>query len=175
MSIYDHWEKALRGTEIVRSRVQGLLTFADTHVPYIFLAESDVNQGDTVVRKGKVVVQKPSIILPPNMPQLEGFEWEDPQPQDEFLRFLLLRGVSVPSLHYNNKTHSIDIHEGQLSEALRYYEDFLQRQEDVHTGLIVGPEDCWQFSVLIFICSQVARNAETDIRRLLEEYRKRQS
>jgi hypothetical protein len=49
----------------------------------------------------------------------------------------------------------------------------LERREDVHSGLIVGPEDCWQFSVLIFICTQVARSLNSDIKRLLEDFRKR--
>ena len=173
MSVHDIWEKALRETEIIRSRVQGLFTFSDTQVPYIFLAESAMNQGDTLVRKGRVTVQKPSIILPPNFPQLEGFEFEESRPHDDVIRFLLLRGINIPSMKYDNKTNSLDIHEGKLSEALKYYNEILQSQEDVHTGLVIGPEDCWQFSILIFICSQVAKNAEVDIRRLLEDYKKK--
>jgi len=173
MNIYDSWEKALKETEIIRSRVRALLTFADTQVPYVLLSESTVNEGDTVVRKGSVLVQKPSIILPPNVPQFEGFEFEQDSSREDVTRFLLLRGVMMPSLRYNNKTNSLDIHEGKLSEAITYYSDLLQGQEDVHTGLIIGPEDCWQFSLLIFICSQVARNADNDIKKLLEEYKKK--
>lgn len=173
MNIYESWEKALRETEVIRSRVQALLTFADTQVPYIFLSESTANEDDTVVRKGGILFQKPSIILPPNVPQFEGFEFEQDNLQEEVTRFLLLRGVMLPSLRYNNKTNSLDIHEGKLSEVMTYYNDLLQKQEDVHTGLIVGPDDCWQFSLLIFIGGQVIKNADNDIRKLLEEYKKK--
>jgi hypothetical protein len=172
MDFYDSWTKALQSTEIIRSRVQGLMTFKDTNVPYILLSESSINEGDTVVRTGEVVVEKPAIILPPNIPQFLGFEFEKGQDtgKDSLINFLLIRGVSLPSLKYNNQTYSLDIHEGKLSEAVKYYNDILQRQENVSSGLVVGPEDCWQFSLLLYICTQVARNANTDIRNLLKEF-----
>jgi len=65
MGIHESWEKALKMTEIVRPRVQPLATFEATQIPYIFLAESLVNHGDTVIRKGEITIDKPSIILPP--------------------------------------------------------------------------------------------------------------
>lgn len=175
MDTYEAWEKALKHTEIIRSRVQALATHADTHVPYILLSESTVNMGDTVVRKGEILVDKPSIILPPNIPQFEGFDFEKEGHfhENEVINFLYVRGITVPSLKYNNKTYSLDVREGTLNDAIRYYMDQMQQKEDVHTGLIAGPEDCWQFSALIFICSQVARNAQDDIKKLLDEYKKR--
>ena len=76
MNIQDGWEKALKYTKIIRPRPKDLLTFEATEVPYIFLSESLVNLGDTVVRKGQIMVEKPAIILPSNMPQFEGFDFE---------------------------------------------------------------------------------------------------
>ena len=175
MNLQDSWEKALKHTEIVRPRVQPLHTFEATRLPYVFLAESSVNSGDTVVRKGEVLVEKPSIVLPYNMPQFEGFEFEEKMQmnQDFIMNFFLVRGVSFPSLKYNNKTDSLDVYEGRLSKALEHYTATLQKTEDVHTGLIMGTEDTWQFSVMIFICGQVARQAEGDIKNLFEDYRRR--
>jgi len=154
--------------------VQALMTFSETLVPYIFLAESAVNEGNTVVRKGEILVEKPSLILPPNVPQFEGFGLEqDYGDYNSLINFLLVRGVTLPSLKYNNKTLSLDIYEGRLKDAIGHYLDQLQGQENVHTGLITGPEDCWQFSVLIFICAQIAKNVDSDIKKLLEEHKKR--
>ena len=78
----------------------------------------------------------------------------------------------MPSFRYNNRTDSLEIYEGKLSTAIKYYQDLLQQKEDVHTGLLSGPEDCWQFSVLIFICSQIMRNADVDIKKLLDEHKR---
>ena len=86
MDITDRWEKALKKTEIIRSRVQALSTFEATELPYIFLAESSVNIGDSVVRKGKILVEKPNIIMPENLPFLEGFDFDKVQKLKEFTK-----------------------------------------------------------------------------------------
>lgn len=175
MDIQQLWEKALKNTEIIKSRVQPLLTFETTKLPYIFLSESSVNIGDSVVRKGKVFVEKPSIVLPENIPQFEGFEFDEELDlnEDTVINFLLVRGIRFPSYRYNNRTYSLDIYEGRLSRAMEYFSAQLEKKEDVHTGLIVGPEDCWQFSVLIFIGTMVVKSADKDIKKLLEDFEKR--
>lgn len=175
MDIQERWEKAIEKTRIIRSRVKELSTFNETNLPYIFLAEALVNVGDTVVREGEVVVEKPSIVLPFNAAHFEGFEFDkdfDIQ-EDMVMNFLFVRGVSFPSMKYNNRTSSLNLRNGNIDEALTYYSNMLEQKEDVQCGLIVGPEDCWQFSVLIFICSQVVKSADTDIRRLIDNFRKR--
>lgn len=173
MDIEESWQKALKNTEIIRPRVNLLETFTHTEIPYIFLAESNLNVGDTVIRKGKLIVEKPAIILPGNPPQFNGFEFEDLLSIDanRVVDFLLIRGVRFPSLKYNNQIQTVDIYEGSLKKAIDCYKDKLQRIEDVHTGLMAGPEDCWQFSVLIFIGTVASRSAEQDIRRLFDRYR----
>lgn len=173
MNIQDGWEKALKNTNIIRPRSKDLLTFEATDVPYILLSESLVNLGDTVVRKGHVKVERPAIILPNNLPLFEGFDFEKEfhSGQDMILNFLLVRGVTFPSLKYNNETYSLDVYEGHLEKAIEYYSDKLQRGEDVANGLITGPEESWQFSILIFIATQIMRSADSDIKRLLERYR----
>ena len=175
MDIQDGWEKALKNTKIIRTRAQELQTFSDTNLPYIFLAEALVNAGDTVVRRGEVMIEKPGIILPTNLPQFGGFDFEKEFNfgQDMVINFFLVRGVTFPSMKYDNKTSALDIYDGHIEKAVAYYSDMLLRREDVHSGLIVGPEDCWQFSVLLFICTQVAKSANSDIKRLLEEFRRK--
>lgn len=175
MDIEEYWEKALRETGIIRARIATLSTFQSTHVPYLLLSASSLNVGDTVVRKGEIVVEKPTLILPPNIPQFNGFRFEEDGfgNPDSLINYLLVRGIHLPSLKYQNKTYALDIFEGRLSEAIEHFKNQLQYAENVHTGLITGPEDCWRFSLIIFICSQIVRNAERDIQKLLEEYKKK--
>jgi len=171
VNIQDLWEKAVKKTEIVRPRVTPLHTHDVTHLPYIALSESAVNMGDTVVRRGEVRVEKPSIVLPYNLPQFEGFEFEEQMSlnEDLFKSFLLVRGVQFPAMKYNNQSYSVDVYEGGLSKAIQHHKTVLQQSENVHTGLIAGPEDCWQFSVILFVCSLMARSANGDIKRLLDD------
>jgi len=174
VDIQEQWEKALKKTEILRPSVRPLETYQSTQVPYVFLAESSVNRGDTVVRKGEVTVEKPSIVLPFNMPFFEGFEFEkEMEVSEDFLQsFFLVRGIHFPSFRYNNKTSSLDIYEGSLSEAVKHHRERLEREEDARTGMLCGPEGVWPFSVLLFVCMQAHRAAEGDIRRLFEDYRR---
>lgn len=174
MDFHEAWARALKETEIIRSRVLSLPTYDDVQVPYIFLSPSTLTEGDTVVRRGKILVQRPALMLPPNIPQLEGFNFQKDigETDNSVLSFLLVRGITLPSLKYNNQTYSLDVFEGDVRRAVSYFANQLEREEDVATGLLLGHEDVWQFSVLIFICSQIARNTEADLRRLMEDYRR---
>ncbi len=172
MNIQESWEKALKHTEIVRPRVMPLSATSDTNLSYIFLAKSRLSSKDTVIREGSVVIEKPSLILLPDLPQFEGFDFEEEMGMDEniFTNFLLVRGIKFPSLKFNNKTHSLEVREEKLSKSLKFYLDKFQQTENVETGLITGPADTWQFSILIFICSQVLKNGPSDFRRLIEDF-----
>lgn len=174
MDFQEAWGKALKETEIIRSRILGLATFESTPVPYVILSASSINQGDTVVRSGSVTVDKPALILPPNIPQFEGFSFDELEgSEDALINFLLVRGVTLPSLKYNNQSNQLDVFDGKLPDAIAHYGNRLQREENTSTGLIVAPEDVWQFSLLIFICTQISRNSSSDINRILEDFRKR--
>lgn len=175
MNIMDRWEKALKKTEIIRPRVKPLLTFATTEMPYIFLAESTLNVGDTIVREGKIYAEKPSIIMPENLPHFEGFEFEKDleTTEDTITNLFLVRGIHFPSYKFNNKVQSLDLFEGSLKTAEDKYKGRLQKKEDVHTGLVMGPEDCWQLSVLIFILTMVAKSADRDLRNIIEDMHKK--
>lgn len=176
MHIEEQWDKARRHTEILRMRLQDLATFETTLVPYIFLAESSLNAGDTVVRKGHVLIERPAITLPGFSPQFQGFQFEpDLHVSDEAVAtFLLIRGIQFPSLKYRHQLSMLDLHEGSLQHAIRRFQDQLQRAEDTRTGLVVGLEDAWQFSILLLVGALVIRSAEGDLRRILEAWRKRQ-
>ncbi len=176
MDVQELWDRARRQTEIVRMRLPDLATFESTTVPYVFLAESSLNQGDTVVRQGQVVIQRPSIVLPSFSPQFEGFPFDETLhlSPEALSTFLLMRGIHFPSLRYRHEVSSLDVQERSLQQAITQFADRLQRAEDVHTGLVVGPEDAWQFSVLLLTAALVVRSADGDVRRLLDEWRRRQ-
>jgi hypothetical protein len=176
MDIEQLWEKARDKTEIIRGRVKGLSTFAQTAVPYIFLAESSVNVGNTVVRKGKVLVEKPLIVLPQDMPQFEGFDFEkELEVSQEIVQtFFLMRGIRYPSLKYNNTVYELDVDENSLSASLEKHRKKLEKSEDVNTALVVGPEECWQFSLLFYIATLVGRCARTDIMNMMDYFNGRE-
>ncbi len=172
MDLQSQWERALRETEIIRTRVVPLSSLQATRIPYRCLAESSLNTGDTVVRTGQVVVTKPFIAVPEASPFFEGFSMDEREPVDpDFLiNFLLVRGVSFPSLRYRHERSKLEVREGSLSDAVQHYRRQLEEREDVVCGLLVGPEDLWQWSVLIFVATLIGRSASDDLRRLLGHF-----
>jgi hypothetical protein len=176
MDIQELWDLARRRTEILRLRLQDLSTFEATAVPYIFLAESSLNAGDTVVRKGQVVIERPSIILPRFSPQFEGFEFEQELhlSDDAIATLLLVRGIQFPSLKYRHQVSSLDLFEQSLQKAIDHFTHELVRAEDITTGLVAGPEEVWQFSLLLLVGALVIRSADGDLKRILDAWRKRQ-
>ena len=157
-------------------RLQDLATFDATAMPYIFLAESSLHQGDTVIRRGQVVVQRPAIVLPNLSPQFEGFDFErELHVSDETVAtFLLVRGVQFPSLKYQHQLSSLDVLEQSLDRSIEQCKQQLAMAEDITTGLVIGPEAAWQFSVLLMVGALVIRSAQGDVRRLLDDWRHRQ-
>jgi len=176
MDIQELWDKARKRTEILRMRLQDLSSVDTTTVPYVFLAESALNQGDTVVRRGHVLVERPSIVLPGFSPQFEGFAFDQDWhvSEETIATFLLVRGIQFPSLKYRHETSSLDLFEGNLQRAITHFQDQLSRAEDIKTGLVIGLEEAWQFSILLLVGMLVIRSADGDLRRFVEEWRKRQ-
>ena len=169
MDIEKLWERAKKKTEVVRGRVKGLSSVSLTAVPYVFLAESSVNEGNTVVRKGKVIVEKPLIVLPQDAPQFDGFDFEEELgiSQELVQTFLLMRGIRFTSLKYNNMVFDLEVEEASLSRCVDKHKRQLEREENVTTALVLGPEDCWQLSLLLYVASLAGRCARTDIMKLM--------
>ena len=177
MDLQDVWDRARTQTEIRRMQLHDLATFDASVVPYIFLAESSLHAGDTIVRRGQVVIQRPALILPSFSPQFEGFTGAElglPLSPEMLGTFLLVRGIQFPSLRYRHEHASLDVLEATLQASVDRVTDQLTRAEDIRTGLVIGPEDAWQFSVLLLVGALVVRSAEGDLRRILDKWRKRQ-
>jgi hypothetical protein len=169
MNIEQLWEKAQKKTEVIRGRARGLSTFRSTDVGYIFLGESSVNEGHTVIRSGNVTIEKPMIVLPDNLPQFDGFEFEEDMDMDmdAVQMFFMMRGIRFPSLKYNNTVEDLDLADTGLSRTLEQYKTRLEREENVSTALIIGPEECWQFSILLYMAELVGRCAKRDISNIM--------
>ena len=172
MDIEQLWEKAQKKTEIVRGRVKSLPTFKNTKVPYIFFAESALNEGHTIIRKGEVLVERPMILLPEDLPQFDGFDLEEDMDieQGTLQMFFLMRGIRLPSLKYNNTTYKLDLVEKSLAATVTKYKKKMEKKENVTTALILGPEDCWQFSLFLYMARLVGRCVRNDMINFIDRF-----
>jgi len=177
MDLEKEWEKALNNTKIKRQRLESLNTFKSTDIHYLLLAKSEVDISDSVIRKGKISVDRPLIVLPRSYPQFEGFDFKkDFEVDNDTIRsFLLMRGIRFPSLKYNNELYSLDVTENTLEEAIKKNLQLLERKEDIKTGLIVGPNDCWQLSLLIYVATLITKSADSDIKNIIDRLKEEEN
>ena len=98
-------EEAARHTEILRHPRQHLDTFGITNVYYYIVTEpiykeivNDVSE--TVIREGRVIAERPKIVTPYYLMQLEGFSYDA---RRYFEMLTRMHGPDVPGLFYTYK------------------------------------------------------------------------
>ncbi|MBU1864229.1 MAG: hypothetical protein KKH94_11240 [Candidatus Omnitrophica bacterium] len=175
MSLEELWNEALKGTEIVRLPIKRLLTFGSTRFDYIFLSPSLVNQGDTAVRKGKLDVDRPTLFLPKDAPTFEGFDSDTGGgiKSEQLTSFFYARGVRFPSLQYRNEPYELDVFEGSLAKAEKAFNDEIRRKENLSTGIVIGSDVSWQFSVLLLACHMIDTHIDSDLKALMARIKKK--
>jgi len=164
------WNEAIKKTKIIRTRYAKLNTFNKTILPYVLINRSTINKGMTVIREGKVEVLPAMIHLPDGSPIFDGFNFFDTtEYSDETIKtFLLVRGIKLPSLKYSNDETKLDLSEKTVDEVVKDYQELLARKEDLDTGIILGIPEVWQFSLLIYILSNITKSLNNDIKNIFD-------
>lgn len=163
----DKLHRAIEETNIIRARRNNLFTFGTTVLPYIFTAESSINKGDTLVRKGSISTDKPSIIMPEQgASSFEGFE--STREDERGLNLLFGRAFQVPAMSYKNAHSSLDIVAKPLSQVTDDIFEDMEKSGDSRSALLSGPEDLWHISLLLYAAEMTHRSAGANIREMLE-------
>ncbi|MFC1982169.1 hypothetical protein ACFLV5_00005, partial [Chloroflexota bacterium] len=97
-------EYAARNTEILRPPKQSLSTFGTTNLYYYLVTEPSypelvkgTDAAETVVREGRVITERPKIVTPYYLSQLEGFSGEA---RRYFNTLIRVHGPDTPGLFY---------------------------------------------------------------------------
>ena len=105
MEDLQDWIRAIEQTWIVRYPKQNLATFGITNIAYYVVTEPiyrEIDQGgqEGVVRKGRVLAEKPTIITPTYALNLEGFR---PEAYEYLKQISLNLGPQHPGILYKYK------------------------------------------------------------------------
>ncbi len=199
--IDERIENAVRSTEVFRPPKQSLATFGTTTVRYHLVAEpvyADLDipgkQEETVIREGTVHAERPQVVTPRYLSQLEGFT----ENAGKFLEHAMrVYGADTPGLlyAYRNEMGSTDVVSGAPGEVAARIKERLDREDRRLEAVIKGVDDLWDVSVMKFIFeltnssvrsnvselnsmglldsqSGVPRDARVRIDRMLEEARR---
>ncbi len=172
MKMEDAFRLAQADTKFVKERKNLLYTFGATRLPYICISQDAANADFVNVRAGEVLADKPQIAIPGELFSFEGFE--ELREMFEGEPFVALaRRISMPPSKYVNKAGSAERKPGPMAEAIQRVVNRLENDNDVRTGVISAPERVWPLSVLLYVGSQAARSAQSNVQEHFEHMRLR--
>ena len=154
-------------TRVLRPPKQHLATFGVTNVKYYLVTDPSYRdlvpgEEESVVREGRVISQRPAIVTPTYMMNLEGFSENARKYMDHLAQH---QGPHSPGIlyRYRNEPGGLDIvGDGVHIVARRISEDLDRRGEDI-AAVIIGADDLWDVSVLKFIYEYTASSLASNV------------
>jgi hypothetical protein len=148
-------QEAVKHTEILRLPKRSLATFGTTKIHYYLLTEPAYSElvksgSETVIREGKVIAERPRIVTPHYLSNIEGFSSEARRYLDILVK---THGADAPGLFYSYKNEPEEL--SIVSDSLRAVVDKLNLDIDKSgnplTSIIKGQDELWDVSLLKFI------------------------
>lgn len=171
LNSYQKFIDAVRTTKILRARKNYLFTFGNTRLPYVIIANSLINAGNSVIRTGEVVVEKPQIIISNDSSAFEGFEIDRSSVDLDQVKFALMsRGISFPQMNYKNSTQFLEVVNDKIEVIIERQMNQFEDNNDSRVGLIQCREDSWNLSLLHYVLTQVIRSSTSNMQEYLERY-----
>jgi hypothetical protein len=162
--------EAIERTEIIRAPRQNLYSFGMTSIYYYILTEPAYSDPDkavteTVIREGKVTAQRPKIVTPYYLNNLEGFSAEA---RKYFASLIEEYGPDVRGLYYTyrNEPKDSNIVSDKLGAIVDRINADLDRKNDPLTAIIKGEDILWDVSLFKFIYEITSRSAPDNLRQM---------
>jgi hypothetical protein len=146
MEMDEKIEYAVKHTEILRPPKQTLATFGATNIGYYMVTE--LLERASVVREGRVIVERPRIVTPTYLVGLEGFS----EQARRFIDFMAQKNPHEPGLfyRYKNEPKDFNIVSNPLEEVIQRLNQEIDRKGDPLSAIIKGVEELWDVSLLKF-------------------------
>lgn len=156
------WMRAIEQTYVAKFPQQHLATFGSTNISYFVVTEPiytaiDPNKKDLegVLRKGRVIAEKPTLITPTYAMNLDGFS----QSAYDYMKHASeVHGPNSPGIlyQYRNEPENLEILSGIPSEIASRITGDLQAKKDDLSVVIVGVDEFWDVALLKFIYEYTA-------------------
>jgi hypothetical protein len=159
MEMDDKIKYVLQHTELIRPPQQKLATFGSSSIDYYVVTELAGNI--SVVRDGKVIAERPRIVTPSYLVNVEGFS-------NQAKRYISALAREYPDesgvfYRYKNEPGEMNV----ISEPVRAVVNKLNtRIDERHNPLstiIKGVEELWDVSLLMFIYELTRRSIHTNV------------
>ncbi len=159
--------EAVKHTEILRLPKQTLATFGTTNI-YYYLVTEPAYSGlveevtETVVREGRVIAERPRIVTPYYLSQLEGFSQDARKYFDMLIRSY---GANAPGLFYTYKNEPLKLNivaDNLLSVVSKINAEIDQRGDPLGS-IIKGEDELWDVSLMKFIYEMTRSSLQNNL------------
>ena len=155
--------RAAEQTWVVRYPTQHLATFGTTTLSYYVVTEPiyrEIAPGkpEGVVRTGKVLAEKPSIVTPSYAMALDGFSSD----AYRYLEHLVQKyGPNSPGIlyQYRNKAENTEIVSGPPSDIAQNISSDLDERRENLSVVMVGVDELWDVALIKFMYEFTSRSA----------------
>lgn len=170
MNVDEAIQYAIEHTEVLRAPNQNLATFGTTNVYYYLIAQpayADLFDatGETVIREGRVIAERPKIVTPYYLSHLfEGFEHGS-----EYAQFLLRHyGAHEPGLlyRYRNELKGFNVVSDPIDTVAFRLDEKIKKGGDSLVALIKGVDEMWDISLMKFIHDMIRGSLRANITEL---------
>jgi hypothetical protein len=160
-------EQAVRNTEILRAPKQTLATFGTTNIHYYLLSEPAYTElvggyDETVIREGRVIAERPKIVTPYYLSQLEGFSKNARRYLDMLKE---LQGAHAPGIFYSyrNESQEFNIVSDKLLAVADRLKADIEKRGDPLASIIKGTDELWDVSLMKFIYEMTSNSFSSNL------------
>jgi len=162
--------EAVERTEILRAPRQTLQTFGITNIHYYLVTEPAYSElikniTETVVREGRVIAERPRIVTPYYLSNLEGFSTDARRYFDALIK---THGANIPGLFYTyrNEPRELNIISDNLLSVVEKLNTRIDNRGDPMAAIIKGQDELWDVSLMKFIFEMTRNSLEDNIRQM---------
>ena len=159
METDDRIRHALENTELVRAPQQTLATFGSSVIDYYVVTELIGNI--SVVRDGKVIAERPKIVTPAYLVNVEGFS-------QQAKRYIAMMARERPYesgifYRYKNEPKGMNVVSEPIKQVISKLSSQIEEEHNPLGTIIRGVEELWDVSLLMFIYELTTKSVRTNI------------
>ncbi len=159
MEADDKIKHALEQTELIRAPRRELDTFGSSVIDYYVVTELVGNL--SVVRDGKVIAERPKIVTPAYLVNVEGFS-------EQAKKYIFMMARERPNesgifYKYKNEPGGMNVISEPIKQVIDNLSSQLEEQHNPLSTIIKGVEELWDVSLLMFIYELTNKSARTNM------------
>lgn len=159
MEMEEKIRYAVEHTELIRSPRQELATFGSSIIDYYVVTELAGNV--SVVRDGRVIAERPKIITPAYLVNMEGFS----EQAKRYIGMIAREYPNEPGIfyRYKNEPKDMNVISEPIDGIISKLNEQIDKEDNPLSTIIKGIEEMWDVSLFMFIYGVTRKSFGTNV------------